>query len=167
LLHQVFIGIPPELLISSLRSDELRGWWEAFSRSGLRDTLPEKQYPEKIISASLGGHRFVAKLDLLACSPGGRWVIVDWKTSTHRRPSKFLKNHIQSRLYPFLLVLAGSSLNNGQPLLPDQVEMIYWFANFPDHDRRNSLFARKVSERSGRFYKTGSRNFRHSAGKFC
>ncbi len=166
LLHQVFIGIPPELLISSLRSDELRGWWEAFSRSGLLDTLPENRYPEKIISASLGGHRFVAKLDLLACSPGGRWVIVDWKTSTHRRPSKFLKNHIQSRLYPFLLVLAGSSLNNGQPLLPDQVKMIYWFANFPDQIEEIHYSQEKYQKDQEDFTKLAHEISGIPAGKF-
>ncbi|NPV76862.1 MAG: PD-(D/E)XK nuclease family protein [Anaerolineae bacterium] len=131
LLHQLFIGIPPDLLTSSLRSKELREWWDAFNRSGLLDTLPQNRHPEKMISASWERYRFLAKLDLLAGSPGQRWVIVDWKTSTHRPPSKLLKNDIQSRLYPFLLVQAGNSLNNGEPLLPDQVEMIYWFANFP------------------------------------
>lgn len=129
-LHQYFIGIPPELLAASLNSDELRDWWAAFNRSALLETLPENHYPEKMFTVSWGGYRFVAKLDLLAGSPGERWVIVDWKTSTNRSPLRFLKDRIQSRLYPFLLVLAGSSLNNGKPILPDQVEMIYWFANF-------------------------------------
>jgi len=130
LIHQYFIGIPPELLTSSLQNEELKEWWQVFIHSSLLDNLPNNRYPEKLVSASWAGYRFVAKLDLLAGLPGERWVIVDWKTSTHKPPSRFLQHHMQSRLYPFLLVLAGQSLNNNLPLLPEQVKMIYWFTNF-------------------------------------
>jgi hypothetical protein len=42
-----------------------------------------------------------------------------------------LAQRMQTRVYPYLLVRAGASLNEGQALEPDQVEMVYWFANFP------------------------------------
>ena len=35
-----------------------------------------------------------------------------------------------------LLVKAGAHLNNGKPFEPEQIEMIYWFADFPDEPAR-------------------------------
>jgi hypothetical protein len=39
-------------------------------------------------------------------------------------------------VYPYLLVRAGSHLNEGEPFQPEQVEMVYWFANFPEDPER-------------------------------
>ena len=35
-----------------------------------------------------------------------------------------------------LLVHAGAHLNNGQPFPPEQVEMVYWFAEYPNEPAR-------------------------------
>jgi hypothetical protein len=43
---------------------------------------------------------------------------------------------MQTRVYRALLVQAGAHLNNGQPFTPEQVEMIYWFADFPGDPAR-------------------------------
>jgi len=75
--------------------------------------------------------RLVAKYDLIGVDAGRRAVIVDWKTSRRRSRRKWLAERLQTRVYPYLLVRAGSHLNGGQPLEPEQVEMLYWFANFP------------------------------------
>jgi hypothetical protein len=39
---------------------------------------------------------------------------------------------MQTRVYHALLVRAGAHLNNGKPFDPEQIEMIYWFADFPN-----------------------------------
>ena len=78
----------------------------------------------------------IAKFDLIAIEPGRRAVIVDWKTSAKRPRPGWLIQRLQTRVYRYLLVRAGAALNGGQPLRPEQVEMIYWFANFPDEPER-------------------------------
>ena len=47
-----------------------------------------------------------------------------------------LASRLQTRVYAYLLVEAGAYLNGGHPLAPEQVEMIYWFANYPDQPER-------------------------------
>jgi hypothetical protein len=39
---------------------------------------------------------------------------------------------MQTRVYRALLVQAGAHLNNGKPFEPEQIEMVYWFADFPE-----------------------------------
>ncbi len=38
---------------------------------------------------------------------------------------------MQTRVYRYLLAVAGNSLNGGQPIRPESIEMIYWYADFP------------------------------------
>ena len=70
----------------------------------------------------------MAKVDLLAAEPGQRLVVVDWKT-VHRPPSRaVLAQRLQTRVYRYLAVEAGVTFNDGQRPQPEQVEMLYWFA---------------------------------------
>jgi hypothetical protein len=39
---------------------------------------------------------------------------------------------MQSRIYPFVLAAAGNAYNNGQPIEPAAINMIYWYPQFPD-----------------------------------
>jgi len=130
LAHQHVLGLPPERLSSAVTDADLRRWWHNYLERGPED-LPESRYPEVVLSGSVSGHRLVAKYDLVAADLGRRTVIVDWKTSRKRPRRKWLAGRLQTRVYPYLLVRAGFHLNAGQPLEPEQVEMIYWFANFP------------------------------------
>jgi hypothetical protein len=83
-----------------------------------------------------GLRRLVAKYDLVIVSPDRRALIFDWKTARQRSPSARLARRLQTRVYPYLLVQAGADLNDGRPFEPGQVEMIYWFADFPDRPER-------------------------------
>ena len=75
-----------------------------------------------------------------------RAVILEWKTSRKRPRRKWLAERLQTRVYPYLLVRAGSHLmeNGGwrmedgewRPFQPEQIEMVYWFANFPEDSER-------------------------------
>jgi hypothetical protein len=80
----------------------------------------------------LKGEPLIAKCDLIAVEPGQRVIIMDWKTSRKKPPRKWLAERLQTRIYRYLMVRAGASLNNGEPFAPEQVEMRYWFTNFPD-----------------------------------
>ena len=135
LVQQHELGISAEQLSTVITDVNLRHWWLNYLEKGPGE-LPDVHYPEIVLSASLDGHRVVAKYDLLAVDPGGRVVILDWKTY-HRRPGReWLSERLQTRVYPYLLVRAGVHLNDGQAFEPGKVEMIYWFASFPDDPER-------------------------------
>jgi hypothetical protein len=130
LVHQHLLGIPEERLSGAVVDEDLRHWWTNYLT--LPPTrLPATRYPEVVLSAPLGGYRLVAKYDLVAVDAGQRITIVDWKTYRKRPSQKWLGERLQTRVYPYLLVQAGSQLNAGRPPRPEQVEMIYWYANFP------------------------------------
>jgi hypothetical protein len=157
LVHQHVLGLLPERLSSTITDKDLSRWWHNYLESGPAD-LPASRYPEVVLSAPVGGHRLVAKYDLIAVDPalskaegeveepGQRAVILEWKTSRKRPRRKWLAERLQTRVYPYLLVRAGSHLmkNGGwrmedgewRPLQPEQIEMVYWFANFPRDPER-------------------------------
>ncbi len=144
LIHQHVLGIAPERLSSMVTGEALRRWWYNYLESGPVD-LPagggygNPPYSEVVLSAPVGHGqetdpgtgRLVARYDLIAVDVGRRAVIVDWKTSRRRPPRKWLAERLQTRVYLYLLVRAGFHLNGSQPFEPEQVEMVYWFANFP------------------------------------
>jgi hypothetical protein len=130
--HQSILNIPADTSQLSVSDPELAQWWENFVHANLLSTLPEQHYPEHTLTSNLAGFRITAKYDLLAIDPGKCVVIMDWKTGRRPKPGK-LRERLQSRLYPFLLVEAGKYLNGGIPIRPEQVQMIYWFTSFPDN----------------------------------
>lgn len=131
LIHQHVLGLSPEHLSSTMTGEDLSRWWHNYLVGGPTD-LPTSRHPEVVLSAPLSGHRLVAKYDLISVEPRQRAVIVDWKTSQKRSKRRWLAKRLQTRVYPYLLVRAGFHLNAGQPLQPEQIEMVYWFADFPD-----------------------------------
>jgi len=143
LVHQHLLGIPEERLARAAADADLRRWWHNYLTRGPED-LPASRHPEIVLSAPLGDYRLVAKYDLvtvdpsamLRAGPGRQAVILDWKTSRRRPNRKYLAERLQTKVYPYLLVLAGDHLNGGQPLAPEQVEMVYWFADFPEDPAR-------------------------------
>jgi hypothetical protein len=151
LTQQHVLGILPWQDQPQLDDEPLAEWWRAYLADPPPD-LPVIRLPEITLSAPLGDHRLIAKYDLLAFDPGRRAVIVDWKTSAKRPRPGWLADRLQTRVYRYLLVRAGGDLSDhpvpgtsqalckcgtsGAALSPDQVEMIYWFANFPDAPER-------------------------------
>jgi len=131
LVHQHILGLSMERLSSMVTDKDLSRWWHNYLESAPADPAGLR-YPEVALSAPVSGHRLVAKYDLIAVGPGQRSTILDWKTSRKRPRRQWLAKSLQTRVYPYLLVRAGSHLNEGTPFQPEQVEMIYWFANFPE-----------------------------------
>lgn len=129
LAHQHALGLPADLLTSVAAYAELSGWWESFL-SHPPAGLPDIQHPEMELAASVAGHLLVAKYDLIALDKE-RLVIVDWKTNLRRPARAVLEYRLQTRVYPFVLAAAGAELRGGGPVPPSQIEMTYWFAEFP------------------------------------
>lgn len=141
MVHQYLLGVPAERLreLAERRSgadagDELAGWWRAFGEDRPAD-LPGERFPEVTLAAEVAGRRLAATYDLIVVQEGSqagsRAVILDWKTAARRPSDEVLERRMQTRVYPYLLARAGAVLNGGQPLVPDRIEMRYWFAEHP------------------------------------
>jgi CRISPR/Cas system-associated exonuclease Cas4 (RecB family) len=135
LVQQHQLAMPEDRLTALASEPDLQRWWANYAKHP-PENLPPQRHPELILSASIENFRLMAKYDLIAIEPGQRAVIVDWKTSRKRPAQKWLSERMQTRVYRYLLVKAGAHLNGGTALLPEQVEMVYWFADFPNEPER-------------------------------
>ena len=137
LVQQHLIGIPAEQIARFANTPNLQRWWENFQNA--KDLTGFENlsglYPEATLSAPLGKYRLLAKYDLIAIQDG-KATIYDWKTYRKRPRNEWLAARMQTRVYRALLVQAGAHLNNGKPFEPEQIEMIYWFADFPEEPAR-------------------------------
>lgn len=132
LVEQHVAGLPVEALTASIADPDLARWWRHYLNAPPRDVLgwPVRR-AEVVLSAPIADYRLTARYDLLAIAPGRQAAIVDWKTGRRRPTRAQLAARLQTRVYRYVLVEAGHVLNSGQRLDPEQVEMIYWFAEFP------------------------------------
>jgi CRISPR/Cas system-associated exonuclease Cas4 (RecB family) len=135
LVQQYLIGLPAEQVGKLANTANLRRWWDHFVQA-----FPERKqfgnvYPELTLSAPLGNYRLLAKYDLIAVKDG-KATIYDWKTYRKRPRNEWLSTRMQTRVYRAMLVKAGAHLNNDVPFRPEDVEMIYWFADFPNEPAR-------------------------------
>lgn len=144
LAQQYFIGLPAEKLARMAASPNLARWWGHFIESRLIQNIQAlPRYPEITLSAPLGEHRLLAKYDLIA-RDGDAFIIYDWKT-THKRPrDEWMAARWQTRVYPALLAKAGAHLNDGNPIQPEQIEMVYWYADYPNEPARFRYSAAKL-----------------------
>jgi CRISPR/Cas system-associated exonuclease Cas4 (RecB family) len=137
LVQQHLIGIPAEQISKLANTPNLQRWWEnyinATDLAGLGDL--QGLYAETTLSAPLGKLRLVAKYDLIAVNEN-KVTIYDWKTYRKRPKNEWLHTRWQTRIYRALLVQAGAHLNSGKSFAPEQIEMIYWFADFPNEPAR-------------------------------
>jgi len=142
LVQQYLIGIPAEQISKLANTPNLQRWWENFINStdlaGLKDL--SGLYAETTLSAPLGKYRLLAKYDLIAIE-NGRATIYDWKTYRKRPRNEWLSARMQTRVYRALLVHAGAHLNKNKSFEPKQIEMVYWFSDFPDEPARFSYTA--------------------------
>lgn len=110
---------------------DLETWWTAWQSFDLRalpDHLREVELP---LVVPLGDYRLYARFDLLACGTAGDAVIIDWKTLGTVPRLETMRRALQTRVYLYALVAAGSVITAGAPLEPERVSMLYWFASGP------------------------------------
>jgi hypothetical protein len=136
LVHQHLVGIPAQTLTARITDTDVRGWFETYLKNGLTD-VPENRRPETTLTVPLGDYLLLAKFDLLAVTPGGRALIVDWKTGARIPNAAGLARRLQTIVYRYVLAKGGDHLNGGQPIPPERIEMIYWYA---DHDGATRRF---------------------------
>lgn len=146
LAQQYALNLPEKMLDQQASDPDLCRWWQNFRHSDPLASLTGVKRPEYTLAMPFCGYRLLAKYDLVAVDPGNKAIILDWKTSRKRQPASFLRKRIQTRLYLFLLVSAGARLNNNTLLLPEQVEMTYWFPEFPEHPETFSYSAKTYTD---------------------
>jgi RecB family exonuclease len=148
LVQQRLLGIPHERISGLANSENLARWWANFASDPVLTALfaaPDLRiFPEFTLSAPLGGFRLLAKYDLIAATADGRFVIYDWKTYRKRPRNDWLAARLQTRVYRSLLAQAGGRLNGDRPISPEQIEMVYWFADFPSEPGRFPYTAAQV-----------------------
>ena len=141
LVHEHLLGMPVEKLHLLANTPKLRRWFENYLNADLR-LADYTLHPEFTLSAPLGNLRLVAKYDLVAVQKNegtrgaSQVIILDWKTYRRRPRDEWLATRLQTRVYRSLLVQSGAYLNEGVPFKPEQLEMIYWFADFPNEPAR-------------------------------
>lgn len=128
LVQRHILGVPADALAP--HEPPLADWWDAYLQTPPPDVPEAIRLPEAQLSMPFGAYRLMAKFDLLAIDPGRRAVIVDWKTTRQRPDRETLARRLQTRVYPLVLAEAGAHLFGG-PLRPDDITLIYWFANQP------------------------------------
>jgi hypothetical protein len=137
LVHQHILGLPPARLGLAIRSEQedLSRWWQNYLACAPA-SLSGDRYPELAVSAPVGAHRLMARYDLVAIDLLQGATIFDWKTALVRPHRSGLALRLQTRVYRYLLVRAAADLTSGHVLAPEQVSMVYWFADFPGEPER-------------------------------
>ncbi len=126
LCQQYLTGIPTEIIESQIDQTELADWWKSFLALKIDPTANEP-WVEKILSLPLGGYRLAGKFDLVFKNPDKKIFIYDWKTSLHLPKRLTLQQRMQSKVYP--LIVALTTQNQG--VNPEDIELIYWYPEFP------------------------------------
>jgi len=135
LVQQHLIGLPAGKLTRLANTHNLSRWWENYLGSKF-ELSGYALYTELTLAAPVGSYRLVAKYDLIAVKPGARAFIYDWKTTQKRPRDEWMAARMQTRVYRAMLVQAGAALNGGISFHPEQIEMIYWYADYPSEPAR-------------------------------
>lgn len=125
-VHQHLVGIPAAVLQARIQNAEVAAWFESYLANGL-EAVPERRYPEKTLTVPLGDYGLLAKIDLLAI--GETVQIIDWKTSRRVPKQGWLRGRLQTKVYRYVVARGAAYLNNGKPIAPEQIEMVYWYAD--------------------------------------
>ena len=134
LVQQHLANIAETVLTDSLvQSDaDLQSWWRSYLQHCPPIAAEARLYPEVILSMPLAGRRLLARFDLLVAQPDSTFLIIDWKTSLRKPPRERLVQRLQTRVYPYVLAMAGDAFNAGQAIDPAVIQMIYWYPALPD-----------------------------------
>lgn len=133
LVQQYLWGIPESRLTEIAENDsepKMSSWWQNF----LIDIPPRmtgQRYVEIVLRVPMEGHHLLAKYDLILVQGSSNLMIYDWKTSQKRPHRAWLLDHVQTRLYRYLLTQTGAILAKTNLVDAKGITMNYWFANHP------------------------------------
>ena len=133
LIQKYLSGIPEARITVLAEADpapELSRWWEDFLQFA-SPHLEGESFIETTLTTFLEGHFLLAKYDLILLKNDENLTIFDWKTSRRTPRKDWLLQRIQTRLYRYVLSEAGTEVTGGQAVLPNKINMNYWFATQP------------------------------------
>lgn len=143
MLQQAFTGIPLERIAAQEMEADLSTWWANFQSRTPEllgfdlNQLPQPWLtPEITLTAPIGDYRLIGKFDLVLNRLPEKITIVDWKTSRRAPRRETQAARMQTLLYPYLMIQCSPRWNGGQAVQPEQVEMLYWYANDADKVHR-------------------------------
>jgi hypothetical protein len=125
---QYHSGISEETISTSTKNPDLETLWRNYMTSGpaKRERQTEAEFT---LSIPFAGFRLIARYDLLVFHPDSKVEIYDWKTSKRQPKREFMLQRMQSKIYPF--ILATAEYPTSKPVLPENIEMIYWYPYYP------------------------------------
>ncbi|MEJ2757979.1 MAG: PD-(D/E)XK nuclease family protein [Anaerolineales bacterium] len=131
LVQQYYLGVAEGALENAADAAQISRWWKNFI-----DFCPVERdkvvFNEKLIGLEFRSFRLVAKFDLISNNEDGVIRIFDWKTSRNRPKREFVAERMQTRIYPFVISNVAEKLFPGMETRPDKIEMVYWYAGYPD-----------------------------------
>lgn len=132
-IDQYFHHVDPQAIEKQIMDDGLRQWWKSFLQF-MADKKFTFSTSEILFQTSLNGHVLIAKFDLLVLQANGNFTIYDWKTTAgDKKPKRnALTEKMQTRIYPYVLCRSTNLIDKQPAIQPAQVELVYWFPQFPD-----------------------------------
>jgi hypothetical protein len=143
LVQQYYSGLPKELVSKQVKEEPVYTWWTNFLVSSPAEGA-KIIFPEKILAIKFHGFQMIAKYDLITVQEDESLVIYDWKTSYNKPPREYLAARLQTRIYPLLLSKAMGNLLKGKKPEPENIKMVYWYANQPDSIEKFSFLPAKM-----------------------
>jgi hypothetical protein len=148
-VEQDGLGLDVEGMVRECGDPLLQAWWRNYRAWPLSRLPSGRFFAEVQLEVPLAGHRLLARFDRVALDADGRVAIVDWKTGRLLPSPDEHARSWQTLVYRYVLVEAGHLLNQGQPISPEQVSLVYWHARYPD--RSCSLpYSRQEHQAAGR-----------------
>jgi len=123
--HQFFLGIPDEMIRSTITEPELLEMFDAFSEFS-HEFLLEKHFSEQLLHLPFQNFRLIAKYDLIVQTED-KFTIIDWKTSPKKPPLSVMSGRVQSNLYPYIFSHSGKDIFSVQNINPDKIQFMYWY----------------------------------------
>ncbi|MSP12203.1 MAG: PD-(D/E)XK nuclease family protein [Chloroflexi bacterium] len=128
LIQQHTLGLDVTELVGGA-DEQIQGWWQAFISQG--PAIPAgRVFTEIELTAPLLRWSIVARFDRVIAQPDGRILIIDWKAEDRLPKRAWVEHNFQTRVYLYVMAEAGHQLA-GRPITPDSIEMLYWWANYP------------------------------------
>lgn len=154
---QESLGMEVEVEAAVRQSSDplLAAWWRNWHEQP--PTTPAgTMFGETMISVPLAGRRLVARFDRVILADDGRAWIFDWKTGRKKPTQATYTQSWQTLVYRFVLVEGSRILTGGRPVAPDDVELIYWHAQYPqalqpiaysaaEHERARALLSAAIA----------------------
>ena len=145
LVYQYLTGLTTDQIeCQAFVNGEIKTWWVNFLDLKIGPDAPSL-YPETRLAAQVEGVKLMAKFDLVQIDSQGQATIFDWKTTRSAPGRESLTARWQTIVYPFVLAEAGESLNAKKLISPENIRMVYWFANFPDQPVEISYSTEKMA----------------------